>query len=180
MTDTAAPSSGVEVEGSDRAELRRAATAMALSLSVAQIGELAALPGARVVHRVVTGPHGAELLDILWGTGVGMILGHWYSSRVSSLGHADEKADSPRWNDHAAEVIPVLIVCCLATVPVLLLSPAVATEGSIAVLALLVGALGYLAAVHAGRSKWAAFRVAGLVLATGAVVIVLKYRLTRS
>src|SRR4051794_15120396 len=55
-------------------ELLREAATMVLYVSVIEIAELAALPESRSGHGVVTGPAGAELLAIVWGTALGLAL----------------------------------------------------------------------------------------------------------
>src|SRR3954454_19627532 len=64
-------------------EVFREATVMVLYVSVVEIAELAALPSGGQ-GGAVTGPVGAELLAILWGTAIGLALAHWFAFRLAA------------------------------------------------------------------------------------------------
>src|SRR5262245_10537118 len=68
----------------ERAEIFREAVTMVLYVSVVEIAELAALPEDHFLHGRVTGPVGVKLLEIVWGTAVGLALAHWFAFRLAA------------------------------------------------------------------------------------------------
>ena len=70
-----------------RDEIWREAATMVLYVSVVEIAELAALPESHFTNGVVSGPVGAGLLAIVWGTAIGLALAHWFAFRIAARAH---------------------------------------------------------------------------------------------
>ena len=64
---------------------------MVLYVSVVEIAELAALPEAHFANGRVTGPVGAQLLAIVWGTAVGLAIAHWFAFRLAAPAFRGER-----------------------------------------------------------------------------------------
>src|SRR5690349_2656754 len=90
-------SQGAELQAHEEpGELVREAATMVLYVSVVEIAELAALPESHFGGGRVTGPVGAQLLAIVWGTAVGLALAHWFAFRVAAPAF---RGDSPTRRD---------------------------------------------------------------------------------
>ena len=107
----------------ERAELFREATIMVLYVSVVEIAELAALPESHMAGGHVTGATGSQLLDILWGTAVGLALAHWFAFRLAAPAFRGDRVTKLDTHIGLAQVAGAMCVAALSSVPVLLLSP---------------------------------------------------------
>ena len=87
---------GLEEALDERTEVLREAATMVLYVSVVEIAELATLPEGHFTHGRVTGPVGAQLLAIVWGTAIGLAIAHWFAFRVAAPGF---RGDRPTRHD---------------------------------------------------------------------------------
>src|SRR3954470_17454377 len=126
-------------------EVFREATVMVLYVSVVEIAELAALPSGG--HGgAVTGPVGAELLAIIWGTAIGLALAHWFAFRMAAPAFRGERPTRHDTYVGLAQVAGAVLVAAASSLPVLLLSDVRAQEFTGDVPALVIGVIGYLLA----------------------------------
>jgi hypothetical protein len=160
-----------------RLELFREATVMVLYVSVIEIAELAALPEGHFGDGHVTGPVGAELLGIVWGTAIGLALAHWFAFRLAAPAF---RGDAPTHIDNQiglAQLAGAVFVAAVSSVPVLLFSDLRAQETIGYVPALLVGAIGYLVSRRVGSSRLTACAYGLTALVLGVVVALVKMNL---
>src|SRR3954451_20857263 len=158
-------------------ELLREAATMVLYVSVIEIAELAALPESRSGHGLVTGPVGAELLAIVWGTALGLALAHWFAFGIAAHGF---RGDRPTGHDVRVGLVQLsaaVVVAAVSSLPVLFLSRAGARDTTGDVPALIIGALGYFLARAAGNSRLVAAFLGIPALALGVLVALVKSRL---
>jgi hypothetical protein len=150
---------------------------MVLYVSVVEIAELAALPESRSSHGAVTGPAGAELLAIVWGTALGLALVHWFAFGVAAHGF---RGDRPTGHDVRIGLVQVgaaIMVAAVSSLPVLFLSRANARDTTGDVPAVIIGALAYVLARVAGNSRVASAFLGITALALGVVVALVKSKL---
>jgi ABC-type tungstate transport system substrate-binding protein len=152
----------------------REATTMVLYVSVVEIAELAALPESHLAHGRVTGPVGPQLLEIVWGTAVGLALAHWFAFRLAAPAFRGERPTSLDTQIGFAQVGAAIFVAAVASVPGLLFSDTLAQETTGDVPALLVGVVAYLLARHTGTSRWASLFYGLTALALGVLVALVK------
>jgi hypothetical protein len=160
-----------------RAELWREAATMVLYVSVVEIAELASIPESHLSGGHVTGPVGAPLLEILWGTSVGLALAHWFAFRVAAPAF---RGDRPSRLDNQiglAQLAGAAFVAAVSSMPVLLLSPLRAQEMTGGVPAILIGVVGYLIARAASKGHIPAFFYGVTALALGVLVALVKVNL---
>jgi hypothetical protein len=160
-----------------RLELFREATVMVLYVSVIEIAELAAIPEGHFSDGHVTGPVGAELLGIVWGTALGLALAHWFAFRLAAPAF---RGDAPTHLDNQiglAQLAGAVFVAAVSSVPVLLFSDLREQETTGYVPALLVGAIGYLVSRRVGSSRIAACAYGLTALVLGVVVALVKMNL---
>jgi len=156
-----------------RAEIMREATVMVLYVSVVEIAELAALPESHSAHSA-SGPVGAALLGIVWGTAAGLALAHWFAFGLAAPAFRGERPTVLDVQIGLAQVAGALLVAAVSSVPVLVFSDTLAQETTGDVPALLVGLLGYLLSRHRGASRWAAVAYGLTALALGVLVATVK------
>lgn len=163
---------------SERAEILREAVTMVLYVSVVEIAELAALPEEHFTRGRTTGPVGAALLAVIWGTAVGLALAHWFAFRVAGRAFRGDKVTNLDTRIGLAQVGGALLVAVVSSIPVLFLDDVQAQEFTGFVPALLIGVLGYLVARRAGASSQVAAVFYGVTaLALGVLVAVVKMAL---
>src|SRR4051812_20101505 len=126
MTSKSKPR-GVHADEGHSEVLREAATMM-LYVSVVEMAELVSLPEGHFPNGRVTGPIGAALLAILWGTAVGLALAHWFAFRVAAPAF---RGETPTLHDNEiglAQLGGAVLVAALSSIPVLFLSDAHAQD----------------------------------------------------
>jgi hypothetical protein len=157
-----------------RTEAFREAITMVLYVSVVEIAELAAIPEQHFASGRVTGPVGAQLLELVWGTAVGLAIAHWFAFRVAAPAFRGER---PTREDHyigLAQLCGAIFVAVVSSLPVLFLSDVRAQETTSGVPAVLIGIIGYLVARFTGRSRLAAVFYGVTALAVGVLVALVK------
>lgn len=160
-----------------RLELFREATVMVLYVSVIEIAELAALPEEHFADGHVTGPSGATLLAIVWGTAIGLALAHWFAFRLAAPAFRGGRPSHLDNRIGLAQSLGAVFVGAVSSLPVLLLSDLRAQETIEYVPALLVGAIGYFLARRIGAGRVAAVCYGLTALVLGVVVALVKFRL---
>jgi len=161
----------------ERGDLLREAAAMVLYVSVIEIAELAALPERHLSDGSVTGPVGAQLLAIVWGTAVGLALAHWFAFGLAAHGLRGEVPT--RYDVHVGlvQVAAAAFVAAISSLPVLFLSDLRAQQTTGDVPAVIVGVISYAVARAAGRSRMTALFLGIAALALGVAVALVKNRL---
>jgi hypothetical protein len=157
-----------------RAEILREAITMVLYVSVVEIAELAALPESHGAGGRVTGAVGGQLLGIVWGTAVGLAIAHWFAFRLVAPAFRGER---PRRQDTyigLAQVGGAMFVAIISSLPVVFLSDVRAQEFTGDVPALLIGAVGYVIARYAGKSRITSIAFGVTALALGVLVATVK------
>jgi hypothetical protein len=162
----------VQIEA--RSELLREAATMMLYVSVVEIAELATLPEGHFGSGRVTGPVGAQLLAIVWGTAVGLALAHWFAFRVAAPGFRGDRPTRLDTYTGLAQLGGAMFVAAISSLPVLLLSDVRAQETTGDVPAVIIGVIAYLVARGAGKPRLPAFFYGVTALALGVVVALVK------
>jgi hypothetical protein len=147
---------------------------MVLYVSVVEIAELASIPESHLSGGHVTGPAGAQLLAILWGTSVGLALAHWFAFRVAAPAF---RGDRPSRLDNQIGLVQLAgaaFVAAVSSVPVLTLSPLHAQELTGGVPALLIGVVGYFIARATTKRPVPALFYGVTALALGVLVALVK------
>jgi hypothetical protein len=147
---------------------------MILYVSVVEIAELAALPESHFAHGRVTGAAGGQLLEIVWGTAVGLALAHWFAFRFAAPAFRGERPTHHDTQIGLAQLAGAVLVAALSSLPVLLFSDVRAQETVGDVPALLVGTVGYLVARQTGSSRVASLFYGVTALAVGVTVALIK------
>jgi hypothetical protein len=147
---------------------------MVLYVSVVEIAELAALPESHFVHGRVTGPVGSELLEIVWGTAVGLALAHWFAFGLAARAFRGERPTRLDNLIGLAQVGAAMFVAAVSSLPVLLFSDVRAQETTGGAPAVLVGVVGYVMARHTGSTRWASVVYGMTALALGILVAMVK------
>lgn len=164
--------------GSDeRAEILREATTMVLYVSVVEIAELAALPETHFSNGQVTGPVGASLIGLLWGTAVGLALAHWFAFRLAAPAFRGQRVTRLDTRIGLAQVGGALFVAALSSLPVLFLNDVRAQEFTGYVPAIIIGVIGYLIARSTGKGRVAGVFYGITALALGVLVATVKMSL---
>src|SRR4051795_13754920 len=146
---------GLAMRSETRAEVFREAVTMVLYVSVVEIAELAAIPEEHFANGRVTGPVGASLLAIVWGTAVGLAIAHWFAFRLAAPAFRGERPTRLDTYIGLAQVGAAMLVAAVSSIPVLLFSDVRAQETTGDVPALVIGVVGYLIARTTGRSRLA-------------------------
>ncbi len=162
------------VHAEHRAEVLREAATMVLYVSVVEIAELATLPEGHFAHGRVTGPVGAQLLAIVWGTAVGLAIAHWFAFRIAAPGFRGDRPTRHDTNIGLAQLAGAVLVAAISSIPVLLLSDVRAQETIGDVPALIIGVIGYLVARATGKGRLPSVFYGLTALALGIVVALVK------
>src|SRR5205085_3960093 len=120
---------------------------------------------------------GAALVEILWGTAVGLALAHWFAFRVAAPAFRGESVTNLDTRIGLAQVGGAMFVAAISSLPVLLLSSVRAQETTGGVPAVVVGAVGYLIARRAGMRRASSFFYGVTALALGVLVALVKSKL---
>ena len=165
--------------GSEGRDVWREATTMVLYVSVILLAELAVLPaGGEDDDGLVHGPHGWELVAIVWGTALGVTIAHWFAFRLAAVGFSAGRLSDRDLAIGKAEVAGAVFVAGLTSLPVLLFSDETEQRLVPFAPALTIGAVGYVLARTCGRSRLASLVLAGIALVIGVAVATVKYRLS--
>lgn len=157
-----------------QAELWREAAVMMLYLSVVEIAELASLPEGHGSGGQATGPSGLLLLEILWGTAVGLALAHWFAFRIAAPAFRGDKPSKLDNQIGLVQLAGAAAVALVSSLPVLLLSPERAQDLTGDVPALIIGVIGYLLARATGKGRLRSVAWGVVVLALGVAVALIK------
>jgi hypothetical protein len=152
----------------------REATVMALYVAIVEIAELAALPESHLVGGRVTGATGSKLLEVLWGTAVGLALAHWFAFRVVAPAFRGGRISRHDSYIGLAQVGGAMFVATLSSLPVVFFSDVRAQETTGDVPALLIGIIGYLIARRVEKSHLASLFYGLTALVLGVLVAVVK------
>jgi hypothetical protein len=174
MTATVAPRTLLSTQSPEHAEILREAVTMVLYVSVVEIAELAALPETHLANGHTTGPVGARLLAIIWGTAVGLAIAHWFAFRLAASAFRGDRVTGLDTKIGLAQVAAAMFVAAVSSIPVLLLDDVRAQEFTGVVPAILIGIVGYLIARETGKSRLAAAIYGGSALAVGLLVASVK------
>jgi len=174
VTATAAPRTLLSARSPEHAEILREAVTMVLYVSVVEIAELAALPEAHLSNGHVTGPVGAQLLAIIWGTAVGLAIAHWFAFRLAANAFRGDRVTGLAKQVGLAQIGAAMFVAAVSSLPVLLLDDVRAQEFTGVVPAVLIGIVGYLIARETGKSRFASALYGGTALAVGLLVATVK------
>lgn len=161
-----------------RSELIREATIMILYISVVEIAELAAIPQSHFSNGRASGPVGAHLLEIVWGTAVGLALAHWFAFGFVALAFRGRRPTHLDLQIGLAQLGGAVLVAALSSLPALILSDVRAQETTGDVPAVLLGIVGYLVARHVGSARVAATVYGVTVIAVGVLVALVKTALS--
>jgi len=162
--------------GEHRVELSREATVMVLYVAVVEIGELTALPESHFANGHVTGPTGAALLAIVWGTAIGLALAHWFAFQLAAPAFRGDRPTRLDWQIGFAQLVGAAFVALLSSLPVLLFSDLRAQETISDVPTALIGAIAYLIARRAGQSVLPSALFGITALALGVLIALVKVK----
>jgi hypothetical protein len=166
------PTEAAQLE--EHGELLREAATMVLYVSVVEIAELAALPESHFGGGRVTGPVGAQLLAIVWGTAVGLALAHWFAFRVAAPAFRGDRPTRHDTHIGLAQLGGAMLVSAVSSLPVLLFSDVRAQEITGDVPAVIIGVVGYFIARATGKSRLPSVFYGITALALGVVVALVK------
>jgi hypothetical protein len=158
----------------ERTELFREATVMALYVSVVEIAELSAIPEKHFSDGHVTGAVGGQLLGILWGTAVGLALAHFFAFKLAAPAFRGEQFTVHDTRVGVAQLAGAAVVAAVSSLPVLLLSDVRAQETTGDVPAVIIGGIAYLVARRSGKAQPAALFYGITAAAVGVLVALVK------
>ena len=147
---------------------------MVLYVSVVEIAELAALPEAHFADGHVTGPVGAQLLEIVWGTAIGLALAHWFAFRVAAPSLRGFRPSRHDVHIGLAHLGGAAFVAAVSSLPVLVLSDVRAHETIGDIPAAVIGVIAYLVARATGKGQLPSIVYGVIALALGVVVALVK------
>lgn len=149
-------------------EVRREATTMALYVAILLLAALAA---------TTTDLEGAQLLALIWGSTLGVALAHWFSFTVAArmLTHAESHVSPGRLV--RAQMLAAAAVALGASMPILFLPDDAEHQGAVLLTAGSIGAVVYAQSRWSGASAGRSVAVAGVALAAGLIVAVVKIAL---
>jgi hypothetical protein len=148
---------------------------MMLYVAIVLLVETAALPAGTDATGHLRGPVDWQFLAVMWGTTIGLALSHSFAFHVASHGVSLRKVAPENRAEILAEVKGAAAIAVIVSVPVLL-RPDWAEERAVPfVLALTIGALGFVVERENGRSRAGATAFAGVAIALSLVVAATKY-----
>lgn len=148
-------------------QVAREFLAAALYMALVQWAALVAIPAEHI-------PDSATVVQLLLGTGIGLILAHWLAFRLASHLAEGGLAAGAVAREAGAQVGGGLMVAVIASVPFLLLEPEAALRVSVVVLGALPALTGFAIARLRGRSLTASLVVGAVVLGIAMAVVVVK------
>lgn len=156
---------GEAIESSDTHDLRREAYEMALYVAICLLAALTAVSDGTTELRVV---------EIVWGTTLGLCLAHWFAFNVSSRAVAVGRFRHGETELVFAQLAGAAAVAIVATIPVIVLPKSVEYDVVRFVLALVIGFVGYEVARSGGADRTRAILYALAVLLVADVVVFIK------
>jgi hypothetical protein len=150
---------------------------MVLYVAVVEIGELSALPERHDSNGVISGPTGAALLAIIWGTAIGLALAHWFAFQLAAPAFRGSRPRRADWQIGAAQVAGAAFVAVLSSLPVLFFTDVRAQETVGDMPAALIGVVSYLIARRSRLSVVPSVILAVAALAVGVLIAVVKTRI---
>jgi hypothetical protein len=152
---------------------------MALYVAIVLLAALAALPaGHDDQDGSIHGPVGIELLAVLWGTTIGLALAHSFAFVVATQGLGGGRLQEHDLKEASAELAGAMFVAAVASLPVLLFSEETEQQVVPFVLALIIGAVGYVVERLNGRTRRASVVFGVATLVVGLVAAGVKNLLT--
>ena len=148
-------------------EARLEASTMALYVSVVLLAALVAL-------RDSTDTDQTELLQLIWGTTLGLALAHFYAFRVSSRLIRGRPFDRGDLRSALAQLVGASAVAVLCTIPVVLLPSPTEDDMVRLWIGLLLGVAGYTSGRAGGASRPRSLVLGAVVLAVGITVALVK------
>ena len=148
-------------------EARLEASTMALYVSVVLLAALVAL-------RDSTDTDQTELLQLIWGTTLGLALAHFYAFRVSSRLVRGRPFDRADLRSALAQLVGASAVAVLCTIPVVLLPSPTEDDMVRLWIGLLLGVAGYTSGRAGGASRPRSLVLGAVVLAVGITVALVK------
>lgn len=140
---------------------------MALYVSVVLLAALVAL-------RDSTDTDQTELLQLIWGTTLGLALAHFYAFRVSSRLVRGRPFDRADLRSALAQLVGASAVAVLCTIPVVLLPSPTEDDMVRLWIGLLLGVAGYTSGRAGGASRPRSLVLGAVVLAVGITVALVK------
>jgi hypothetical protein len=113
---------------------------------------------------------GAELLEIVWGTAVGLALAHWFAFRLAGRAFRGERPSSLDTQIGLAQVGTAMFVAALSSLPVPVFSDSFARQVTGDVPATLLGVVGYVLARRTGSGRSTSVLYASAALVGGVLV----------
>ena len=152
---------------------------MVLYLSVVLLATLAALALAHGgADDWFSDLSSSELIEILWGTTIGLALAHWFAFGVATHGIGGGHLKGQDFKEGMAQLGGAALVAALTTVPVLLFSPEVEQQLLPFVLAIIIGVAGYMVERVNGRTRLRSAVFGALTLMIAITVAIIKVLLT--
>ena len=118
-----------------------------------------------------SGVVGAELVALIWGTTIGLALAHWFAFRVATQGFGGGYLRGQDFKEAMAQLAGAAFVAVIASLPVLLVGDDDEQEAVSFVLALTVGAIGYVVERANGRTRMASAVFAVVTLLAALLVV---------
>jgi hypothetical protein len=157
----------------------REGIAMVLYLSIVLLVTLAAIPAAHGgVDGWIRGLTSLELIEILWGTTIGLALAHWFAFGVATQGVGAGHLKGHDLHEALAQLAGAAFVATIATVPVVLFEERVEQLLLPFVLALIIGCADYLVERVNGRSRARSAVFGAITLVVALTIATVKYILT--
>ncbi|HTL86914.1 MAG TPA: hypothetical protein VL856_17150 [Acidimicrobiia bacterium] len=161
-----------EEQTTPRRTLVQHATTMMLYISIVLLAELAAIPSDH--DGGVHGPTGWTLIALIWGTTIGLALAHYFAFTIAVHGLSHINLNRDDRAEAFAEIGGAAAVAIIASIPVLLFSPAREQEIVPAVLVLLIGTIAFGVERANGHSRKTAFIYGIAALVIGLLVVSVK------
>jgi hypothetical protein len=160
----------------ERTEASREAMTMVLYLSIVLLATFFALPsgGEASGDGHSSGIHGVELIELIWGTTIGLAAAHWFAFRLTARVFGGGKVSDSDIRVGVAQLAGAAFVAVLCSIPVLLVGDQNEVRVTAFVPALVVGGAGYLVARAGDRTKTQALILGGIVMILGLTVATLK------
>jgi hypothetical protein len=148
---------------------------MVLYLSVVLLATFAAVPAA---HEGVDGwireLSSGEMIEVLWGTTLGLAIAHWFAFDVATHGVGGGHLRGQDLREALAQLGGAALVATLATVPVLVFGPTVEQRVLPYVLALIIGVTDYLVERVNGRTRVRSAVFGAVALLIAVIVATIK------
>ena len=159
-------------EQTPRRTLLQHATTMMLYISIVLLAELAAIPTDH--DGGVHGPTGWALIGLIWGTTIGLALAHYFAFTVAVHGLSHINLNRDDRAEALAEIGGAGAVAIIASIPVILFSPAREQEVVPVVLVLLIGTIAFAVERANGHNRKSAFIYGIGALVIGLLVVSVK------